>query len=498
MKIEFDKYSLIIDGKRKFIFSGSIHYYRLPHPELWKKRIKLIKEAGLNAIDIYFPWNYHSPEQGVYNFTGNRDVDNLLELIEEEELYLIARPGPYICSEIDAGGQPGWLLNKNAKLRCKDKGKFSYCKEYLKFTREWYENIVPKIAKRKNLILFQVENEYNFIAYPKGLQGFLTELIRKRNPQILMDLVGSVEFKTFVGKFLFNLSKPSVISEEVKIYFEELKNIAKEKGVQVPIFHNDVVSFMGRVPFVDIMAIDDYSIGSFKREWRYKKDIFVMTDIMESALRKYKRDIPLFIAEFQGGWYDMWGEKGYEHKRKFLGVEQIDIATKTALSCGASIINYFMFGGGTTCGYLGSPDVYTSYDFGAPISEDGRKTERFYTVKRISDFIKKYEEDILLSEIDKDIKIKDSKVYFKARKSKDKTFVYLRNLNKSLKKVKIYDSEISIGSASMQVVIFDRNKKLIDILSEPKDIKMSYPDKKYNLPEIKKMEILFFITTNFF
>jgi hypothetical protein len=490
MKIEFDKYSLIIDGKRKFIFSGSIHYYRLPSPILWKKRIKLFKEAGLNAIDVYFPWNYHSPSEEVYDFTGNRDVEKLLDIIEEEGLYLIARPGPYICSEIDAGGQPGWLLNKNVKLRCKEKGNFSYCKEYLKYTRKWYENIVPKIAKRKNLILFQVENEYNFVSYPKGLQGLLTEIIRKRNPQFLFELVGSVEFKTFIGKILFKISKPGLITEEAKIYFEELKNIAKENGINVPIFHNDIVSFMGRVPFVDIMAIDDYSINNFSREWRYKKNAFITIDIMEDALKKYRRNIPLFIAEFQGGWYDMWGERGYDYKRKFLGVEQIDIATKTALSCGASIINYFMFSGGTTYGYLGSPDVYTSYDFAAPISEDGRKTERFYAVKIISEFIKNYENEILVSECDKNFKIKNSRIYFKARKSNEKTFVYLRNLNKNSEKVIVYDNEISLSPVSMQIVVFDKNKKIIDKLAEPKNIKISYPEKKHIL-ELKKWKFYF-------
>lgn len=491
MRIEYDRHSLIIDGERKFILSGSIHYYRLPSPVLWEKRVKLVKEANLNAIDIYFPWNYHSPKEGIYDFSKNRDVEKLLDIIEEEGLYLIARPGPYICSEIDAGGQPAWLLNKNVKLRCKEKGNFSYCKEYLRFTREWYENIVPKIAKRKNLILFQIENEYNFLTYPKGVQGFLTEIIRSRNPQLLFELVGSIEFKTFIAKFLFRFSKPTTIPEQAKIYFEELKKMAKEFGINVPIFHNDVVSFMGRVPFVDIMAIDDYAIINFKREWRYNKNAFITIDIMEEALRKYKRDIPLFIAEFQGGWYDMWKDTGYDYKRNFLGVEQIDIATKTALSCGASIINYFMFSGGVNCGYLGSPDVYTSYDFAAPISEDGRKTERFYAVKRIAEFIKNHKEDILLSEIDKDFKIKNPRIFCKTRKSENKIFVYLRNLNKTSQKVRIYDKEISILPVSMQILVFDKNKNLIDRLDKPEDIKIFTCEKKYTLPEIKKWKFYF-------
>ena len=107
MEVNFDRKSLLVDGKRKFIFSGSLHYYRHPSAEVWRDRLRKIKALGMNAVDIYFYWSYHSPAEGQYDFSGPRDVDRLLDLIEEEGLYLIARPGPYICSEVDGGGFPG-------------------------------------------------------------------------------------------------------------------------------------------------------------------------------------------------------------------------------------------------------------------------------------------------------------------------------------------------------------------------------------------------------
>ena len=74
--------------------------------------LQKIKAAGFNTISIYFDWAYHSPKAGVYDFAGIRDVSKLLTLAQDAGLYVIARPGPYINAETDAGGFPGWLITK--------------------------------------------------------------------------------------------------------------------------------------------------------------------------------------------------------------------------------------------------------------------------------------------------------------------------------------------------------------------------------------------------
>ena len=104
MRVDADRYSLRVDGRRILVRAGSLHYFRLPSPELWRERLALFRDAGLNAVDVYYPWNFHSDAPGRYDFAGVRDVDRLHDLIEEAGLFLIARPGPYICAEIDAGG----------------------------------------------------------------------------------------------------------------------------------------------------------------------------------------------------------------------------------------------------------------------------------------------------------------------------------------------------------------------------------------------------------
>jgi len=107
--ITFDKYSLMIDGQRTFIQSGEFDAFRLPSPSLWRDILEKMKSNGYNAVTIYFDWGYHSPAPGVYDFTGVRDMDELLSIADQVGIYVIARPGPYINGETDAGGFPDWL-----------------------------------------------------------------------------------------------------------------------------------------------------------------------------------------------------------------------------------------------------------------------------------------------------------------------------------------------------------------------------------------------------
>jgi len=111
-QISYDAKSFIIKGRREFLTSGSIHYFRVPR-ELWRDRLYKAKHAGLNTIQTYVAWNFHEQEEGRFDFTGRRDIAQFISLCEEYGLYVVMRPGPYICSEWDFGGLPAWLMNYN-------------------------------------------------------------------------------------------------------------------------------------------------------------------------------------------------------------------------------------------------------------------------------------------------------------------------------------------------------------------------------------------------
>lgn len=494
LNVTMDRYSLKLDGERIFVWSGAMHYFRLPSRELWPKRLELIKQAGFNAVDIYYAWNFHSDAQGEYDFTGIRDVDYLHRCIEDAGLYLIARPGPYICSELDAGGFPGWLLSKKEiTLRCRDeKGRVQLDSEFLKYTREWFEQIVPRILECKTLILFQVENEFNTLPYLQGPLPPILNMMRRRDATLPIKLFGSdalryLNFKIFPkfgGMQTPRTSRPNP-------YFRELIDMTRGLGVDVPLFHNDVMSTSDRVTDVDLCAIDDYALNMFSDGWRGRRHAFAGTDIIEAGHNSLERDEPIFIAEFQGGWFDLWGGRGYERIRKILGTDQLDIATKTALSQRATLINYFMYIGGTNIGYMGSPDIYTSADMCAPVTEWGAASDRWRCLKWFAEQVRELGPDFLETDIDSSVRASNGAVDCRARKSHSGLrYVFLRNLTNDKQKTRINFAKgnFLLDPVSMILLVFDKNKRLINTMAPYVDVELNAKEKRLSRPEPPALE----------
>lgn len=159
MDIKLDQTGICIDGTYRELLASSLFYFRIPH-ERWDDRMKLLKAAGYNTIDVYFPWNYHETEPDVWEFAGNRDVQQFLSLAAQNQLFVIARPGPYICSEWDGGGLPAWLWEQGISVRQDDP-------EFLNIINNWYDHILPIIKKYQitrggTVICMQIENELDF------------------------------------------------------------------------------------------------------------------------------------------------------------------------------------------------------------------------------------------------------------------------------------------------------------------------------------------------
>jgi hypothetical protein len=158
-QITFDPYSLMIDGRRLFVWSGEFHPFRLPSPSLWLDILQKMKAAGFTAVCMYFNWSYHSPAPGVYDFSGVRDMDLVMRMAADTGLYVLARPGPYINGELNAGGFPGWLTRTAAVARTDDP-------VYLGYADEWLSAIDAVLARHQltdgggTLLLYQIENEY--------------------------------------------------------------------------------------------------------------------------------------------------------------------------------------------------------------------------------------------------------------------------------------------------------------------------------------------------
>ena len=177
-KISLTERGVCIGGKYEVLLCGSLFYFRLPRA-VWKDRIAKLKRAGYNCVDVYFPWNYHELESGEFDFEGERDVRFFLEELSRAGLYVIARPGPYICSEWNGGAIPARILESDMPIRCADE-------KFLAEVEKWYRAIFREITpfaygKGGSVILIQLENELDFFdcPAPEAYIARLLEMARK-------------------------------------------------------------------------------------------------------------------------------------------------------------------------------------------------------------------------------------------------------------------------------------------------------------------------------
>ena len=119
-KIDYQNHQFLKDGQPFLYISGEIHYFRII-PQLWKDSLMRLRAAGVNAIQVYVPWNFHETFENHFNFAGSANLTEFLRLAQEQDLLVLLRPGPYICAEWENGGLPYWLLKRfNIALRVYD------------------------------------------------------------------------------------------------------------------------------------------------------------------------------------------------------------------------------------------------------------------------------------------------------------------------------------------------------------------------------------------
>ena len=107
---EIGSEEFLLDGKPFQIRCGELHFARVPKP-YWRHRIRMCRAMGLNAVCAYLFWNFHEQSPGVFDFAGDRDVAEFCRIAQEEGMWVLLRPGPYVCAEWEFGGLPWWLLD---------------------------------------------------------------------------------------------------------------------------------------------------------------------------------------------------------------------------------------------------------------------------------------------------------------------------------------------------------------------------------------------------
>jgi beta-galactosidase len=175
--VQLSSKGIEINGKPTVILCASLFYFRIPR-DLWKDRLLKVKKAGYNSIDVYFPWNFHETEQNNWDFGGEKDVEAFLQMAAEEGLYVVARPGPYICSEWDGGALPSYLFS-DTTIRLRDNDPV-----FLAHVNRWFEQILPilkkyELGEKGTIICVQLDNELDFYGCqdPEGYISALRDMV---------------------------------------------------------------------------------------------------------------------------------------------------------------------------------------------------------------------------------------------------------------------------------------------------------------------------------
>lgn len=181
--------TFLLNGKPFIIKAAEIHYPRIPR-QYWEHRIKMCKALGMNTICIYIFWNLHEQREGVYDFTGQKDIAEFCRLAKKNGMYVIVRPGPYVCAEWEMGGLPWWLLKKK-DIRLRDQDPY-FISSVDRFEKKVAEQLAPLTIQRGGpIIMVQVENEYSSYgenkAYVSQIPTYCAS-IGTRHPTITLQL----------------------------------------------------------------------------------------------------------------------------------------------------------------------------------------------------------------------------------------------------------------------------------------------------------------------
>ncbi|KAI0602624.1 beta-galactosidase precursor [Biscogniauxia sp. FL1348] len=344
--VTWDEHSLFVRGERVMVMSGEFHPWRLPVPSLWLDVFQKIKAMGFNCVSFYSYWALLEGQPGNFTAEGVFAFEPFFEAASQAGIYLIARPGPYINAEVSFGGYPGWVQRVRSLLR-------TPAEDYLAVTENYIANIDAIIAKAQitnggPVILYQPENEY-----------------------------------TTSVTLPFPNSK----------YMQYIEDQARKAGIVVPLISNDAAPLGHNAPGtgvgeVDIYGHDAYPLG-FDCSTPSKWPPFALSGVYHQVHKLQSPSTPFSLVEFQGGSFDPWGGPGFNNCAALTNHEFARVFFKNNIAAGSTIHNIYMIFGGTNWGNIGHPGGYTSYDYGAAISEDRSVTsEKYSELKLLSEWLK--------------------------------------------------------------------------------------------------------------
>lgn len=156
--INHNSQSFAIDGRRTWLLGATVQYVRIP-ADLWRERLRAVRDAGFNTIETSCPWFVHEPRKGRFHFEDNANVRQFVECCDELGLRVILRAGPSIGSQFDGGGLPAWLM-ENPKLALRQANEH-FLERVTRYFKRLFENLDDlQITRGGPIILVQSEHEW--------------------------------------------------------------------------------------------------------------------------------------------------------------------------------------------------------------------------------------------------------------------------------------------------------------------------------------------------
>ena len=321
--IRYDANCFTIKGRDTFVFSAAFHYPRCPQP-LWRDRLEKLRRAGFNTLETYVFWNYHEPTEGHADLS---EFEAFVNLVQQMGLWMIARPGPYVCAEWDAGGFPHWVVAQRFPLR-------SNHPDSLRTSQHWYSQVLPVIQRHQvtvggPIIMMQLENEYDYWR------------------------LGNVEKREYV---------------------RALAQMAWSGGIDIPLITCWTRQVRERSDPTMARLMDTCN---FYPRWNVVKEAVPALE----KLRQQEPVSPEGVSELQGGWFSEFGGKLSVDQDGVNGA-QLNLLTKTVIERGVTYLSYYMGFGGTNFDWA-AKKLTTTYDYAAPLREPGGLWEKYYAARGI-------------------------------------------------------------------------------------------------------------------
>ena len=433
-KIEIKDAEFLLNGKPFFVYSGEIHYFRLPKDK-WVDRLRKAKETGLNTVSTYIPWSWPETNEGQFDFTGKtnpqKDLISFIKMVNDAGLFLMARIGPISNSEIKGEGTPIWFLEKYQDGRAKNQkggnalheAMVSYMNPvFQQYVSKWYARICPIIQKNMlqkggPIITVQLDNEIGMMNWVMNIPDYneaTTKMYQKYLEEIYKGDISAVNEKYYTNhtKFEEILQPKGDVDDEGVIrcwdwvhfysyfyakYYQSLAERAKDNKIKlpfvanIPMFWDYNICARGNQGLMTILQFRDFIkftphvvFGGAYQMRNLNFDNFHDAILMTEGINMISDTVaPKICVETQvGGMND----------RPRIYPPDINLLTRYAMGHGLNGLNFYMFAGGVNELDFGFRGSY--HEWQSPIDSHGKKTPRIKPLEDMAGLVNTFGSEI--------------------------------------------------------------------------------------------------------